>query len=40
MLFLAYGIFFFNKIDHLLGNNASLNKYREIEITFWILSNN
>jgi hypothetical protein len=28
----------FSKIDHILGHKASLNKYKKIEITPWILS--
>jgi hypothetical protein len=28
----------FSNINHTLGYKASLNKYKEIEITFWILS--
>jgi endonuclease/exonuclease/phosphatase family metal-dependent hydrolase len=32
----AHGIF--SKIDHILGHNASLNKYKKTEITSCILS--
>jgi hypothetical protein len=30
----------FSKIDHILGHKASLNKYKKIEITSYILSDN
>jgi hypothetical protein len=30
----------FSKIDHMLGHKANLNKYKKIEITFYILLDN
>jgi hypothetical protein len=36
----AQNILYFSKIDHILGHKESLNKYKNIKITPYILSGN